>query len=435
MNVVHLYDGHEKVYGGRGSVPGVVWNIARETAAAGHSVRVIERQWAGLGSTATHEGVQFDRLSVPTGADEPWQRVPYEMVDQPRSLARLIGDRTAFAAAAFRRLREVPVDVLHVHLPFAANVLATVAPWLRRKMVYTAHLGELRLNAISDGSGEPTDNESTETERTDNGLDVPPILQHLSPDIYLARRVAATTALNPTIAEQLVDRGVDDSSVRVVPNGVDVEQFRDVSEKAMRRVREAYGLSDRPVVLFVGTVMPRKGVIELIKAMASVIAETPKDETEPLLVIAGELTLDESYTARVETTVTDCGLEKNVELVGFVADDELAALYALSTVLALPSFEEGFGMTAVEALAAGTPVVGTSVGSVPEIVEDGCGVVVEPGDVEALAGGLREMIAEPPPVDRLQNRADSYAWQRVAGQVIETYIDVTHADPSNTHQL
>lgn len=100
MEVVHLYDGHERVYDGRGSVPSVVWNLARETAAAGHEVTVLERRWDGLARRAEREGVAFRRMDLATGADEPWTRVPYEMVASPVGLARLVGDRTNFALEA-----------------------------------------------------------------------------------------------------------------------------------------------------------------------------------------------------------------------------------------------------------------------------------------------------------------------------------------------
>ncbi|WP_434522793.1 glycosyltransferase family 4 protein [Halorubrum sp. AS12] len=194
IHVVHLYDGHEQVYGGRGSVPGVVWNIARETAAANHDVTVLERRWDDLPATAEYDGVAFHRLNLRTGADKPWMRVPYEEVTSPGGAVRLVGDRTNFAFAALRWLYEMEFDILHVHLPFAANVIATVAPQLRDRMVYTAHLGELRLDLLEDSQGDSSD---------ESGLDVPAVLSAFSPDVYLAKRVAATTVLNPGIESRI----------------------------------------------------------------------------------------------------------------------------------------------------------------------------------------------------------------------------------------
>jgi glycosyltransferase involved in cell wall biosynthesis len=416
MHVVHVYDGHEKVYRGRGSVPGVVWNVARETAARGHDVTVLERRWNGLGEYATHEGVAFERMSLRTGAKEPWTRVPYEEVKSPGGALRLAADRTNFALQALRRLRGLDPDVIHVHLPFAANVMVTVAPWLRDRMVYTAHMGDLRMDLLED----------------DSGVDVPGVLELFSPDVYLAERVAQTTVLNPEIRDAFVEGGVPPGRVEVVPNGVDLERFGEVPEADAARVREAYGLDDRPFVLYVGTVMPRKGVTELVRALGSVAER--EDVPTPRAILAGENTLDEGYTARVEELIAELGLEENVDLTGFVDGDDLPALYALADVFVVSSLEEGFGMTAVEAMAAGTPVVGTRVGGLPTIIEDGKqGRLVEPGDAAALADALAEVLGDPELRERMAERARSrardFSWEAVGEQVEAVYHEVGASSP------
>ena len=419
MHVVHVYDGHEKVYRGRGSVPGVVWNVARETAARGHDVTVLERRWNGLGEYATHEGVAFERMSLRTGAHEPWTRVPYEEVKSPGGALRLLGDRTNFALQALRRLRGLDPDVIHVHLPFAANVMVTVAPWLRDRMVYTAHMGDLRMDLLDD----------------DSAVDVPGVLELFSPDVYLAERVAQTTVLNTEIRDAFVEGGVPPGRVEVVPNGVDLERFGEVPEADVVRVREAYGLGDRPFVLYVGTVMPRKGVIELVRALGSVAER--EDVPTPRAILAGENTLDEGYTARVEELIAELGLGENVDLAGFVDGDDLPALYALADVFVVSSLEEGFGMTAVEAMAAGTPVVGTRVGGLPTIIEDGNqGRLVEPGDVAALADALAEVLGDPELRERMAERARSrardFSWEAVGEQVEAVYHEVGASSPPDS---
>lgn len=416
MRVVHLYDGHEQVYRGRGSVPRVVWNVARETAAAGHDVIVIERQWNGLPRRSTHEGVNFRRLDLWTGAAQPWDRVPYEMVESPLSLARLIGDRTYFAVRALQELRQLPFDVLHVHLPFAANVLLTVAPWLCQRTVYTAHLGELRLNALQDGG------------EVDGGdeIDVPGVVQRFSPDVLLARRAAATTVLNSSIREQFMTRGVPGSRLEVVPNGVNLERFGDVPEIRIRDVRHTYRFDDVRTVLFVGTVMPRKGVTDLVRAMADVVDAVDEDVR---LVIAGETDLDEAYTQRIRALIEKHDLDDVVELVGFVSDEELPALYAAADMFALPSHEEGFGMTAVEAMAAGTPVVATRVGGMPWVLENGdAGRLVDVGAVSAMATEITTILDDANGKERMtehaRERARDFSWSAVATRVVNCYEEV-----------
>lgn len=418
MHVAHLYDGHERVHEGRGSVPGVVWNVARLTADAGHDVTVLERQWRGLDPLAEHEGVRFRRLSLRTGAEEPWERVPYDLVDSPAGLLRLVGDRTNFAAAAYRHLRDLDPDVVHVHLPFAANVLATVAPWLRSRMVYTAHLGDLRMNSLEG-----------------DDVDVPSVLRFASPDAFLAKRAARTTVLNPAIRDGFLDHGVPPDRLDVVPNGVDVDRFADPDPGVVERVRDRYDLGgpkqSGATVLFVGTVMPRKGVRELVEAFASARSAVPEGPID--LVVAGEHDLDPAYTDTVYDAIGEADLADRVRLAGFVDEEALPALYALADVLAVPSLEEGFGMTAIEGMAAGTPVVATRVGGLPEVVDDGVhGRLVDPGDVDGLASALAELLGDDDGRARMGeaavDRAASYSWSGVTKHFLSLYEEVYRSD-------
>jgi glycosyltransferase involved in cell wall biosynthesis len=427
VEVVHLYDGHEQVYEGRGSVPGVVWHLAREAAANGHDVTVMERQWAGLDAHATHDGVDFERPDLWTGADEPWTRVPYEQVTSPVGVGQLVTDRTNFAFEALRRLRSRSFDVLHVHLPFAAGVLLTVAPWLRDSTVYTAHLGELRLDALTEdqrGGGGSVEDDADGS----GGLEAPAVLSAASPDVYLANRVAHTTVLNETIADAFAERGVDPASLSVLPNGVNLERFANVPERERERVRDAYDLGEGPTLLFVGTVMPRKGVTDLVRAVGE-LADREGWESVDLLV-AGEDDLDGAYVAEVRETAREVEIADSTAFPGFVPEADLAPLYAAADVCVVPSLEEGFGMTAVEALGAGTPVVGTRVGAIPEIIDEGVhGYVVDPGDPAALAGAIDRAVSEPArrteTATAARDRASEYSWKSVGEQCARIYADVS----------
>lgn len=440
MDVVHVYDGHEKVYDGRGSVPNVVWNVARETAARGHDVTVLERQWDGLPARAVHDDVRFERFDLSTGADEPWERVPYESVESPIDLLRLVGDRTNFARAALFRLQDLDPDVIHVHLPFAANVLVTVAPWLRDRMVYTAHLGELRLDALTDDQqgqaaadggvvrGESEMSQEAPTDDATGGLSAPDVLSVVSPDTYLAKRVAHTTVLNLDVADVFVERGVLDSQLSVVPNGVDVDRFGEVPDDRIARVRESYGLDDGPVLLFVGTVMPRKGVDDLVRATSELVADRGYEDLQ--VVVAGEDDLDGEYTAEVQSLAAEKGVVDAVTFAGFVPDEDLSALYSVADAFVLPSREEGFGMTVTEALAAGTPVVATDVGGIPRLVDEGeQGYLVTPNAPGEVATGVDRLLsadeaARVRMAEQSRERALEFSWHGIAEQCCSIYEEV-----------
>ena len=398
MKILHLYDGHEKVYEGRGSVPNVVWNLARETANQGHDVTVLERQWEGLGPRAVHEDVSFRRLSLRTGAQSPWEDVPYEMVSSVGGAARLLLDRTNFAIQALRALRQMEFDVIHVHLPFAANVIATISPSHRKRMVYTAHIGETKERVI-----EP----------------------RFSPDAYLARRVGQTIVLNPEMQSAFEQRGVSSDRLTVIPNGVDIERFRGVTDDQRQALREQYGLGDEPVVLFVGTVTPRKGVKELIEAATEVMSM----RSDIRLVVVGKTDMEPQYMNDVRDVLDSSNSDDQVVFTGFIPDEEVPVFYDLADVFVLPSFEEGSSIAVTEAIATGTPVVGSRIDGIRQQIENGVhGLLVDPGDVDGLGTAISSLLDDTEQrasmARALEQRAEELSWPRVTERIIDVYEEV-----------
>lgn len=401
MNITHIYDGHEKVYGGRGSVRDVVWNIARHTAKQGHDVRVIERQWRGLDRHAEHEGVTFERLSLSTGADEPWERVPHKEMSTPLSAGRLVVDRTNFALSALRNVRRSEYDVLHVHLPFAANALVTIAPWLRDRTVYTAHIGEIEKRIVD---------------------------PRFSPDVYLAKRVARTFALNPAMRDAFASRGVTDEQLEVIPNGVNVDRFDDTNPADERAVREQYGLDDDQIVLFVGTLTPRKGVAELIQAVGRLEESDALEDTQ--FVIAGNRDIEPEYAQRVREIATEEGVGDSVTFTGFVSNEVVETLYELATLFVLPSFEEGSSIVVTEAIASGTAIVSTRIDGTTQQIEDGThGYLVEPGNVKELSERIEYIITTPSEQarmnDNVEKRALELSWDEITRNIVNVYRDIS----------
>lgn len=384
------------VYEGRGSVPNVVWNLAFETARLGHDIEIIERQWEGLGPRAVHEGVNFQRLPLRTGSATPWEDIPYEMVSSPGGAARLLADRTNFAFQALRALRTMEFDVLHVHLPFAANVLVTVAPWLRKRMVYTAHIGETEERVLQ---------------------------PRFSPDAYLSDRVGQTIVLNPAMKEAFTSKGVSEAGLTVIPNGVDIRRFRDIDPDRGSSLRSKYELGEGPIVLFVGTVTPRKGVKELMQAAADVL---PTSKGDVRFVVVGKTDMEPEYMSSVRDVVESRGIDSDVVFTGFVPDDEIPVFYNLADVFVLPSFEEGSSIAVTEAIASGTPVVGSRIDGIRQQIDDGIhGRLVAPGDVEGLAAALEEVLADDETratmARALEARAEELSWPHITERIVDVY--------------
>jgi alpha-1,3-rhamnosyl/mannosyltransferase len=211
--------------------------------------------------------------------------------------------------------------------------------------------------------------------------------------------------------------GVAPSALTIAPPGVDLPRFANVDDRARAAIRARLGLADRPVVLFVGEVEPHKNVPRLVDAFAAVAARDPA----PLLVLAGGRGsgLDEAR-GRVRAR----GLDERVRWPPYLARADLAALVASATALALVSLDEGFGMPVVEAFAAGTPVLASTGGALPETA-GGAALCVEPTDVPALAAALERLLGDPALredlVRRGRARAAEFTWTRAAQVLLGVY--------------
>jgi glycosyltransferase involved in cell wall biosynthesis len=143
----------------------------------------------------------------------------------------------------------------------------------------------------------------------------------------------------------------------------------------------------RPVVGFVGRIEPRKGVLDLLTAARSLVTRVP--EVRLVIVSGPELEPDRAYESRVREEAAALG--ESVVVTGPV--DDARRLMRWFDVLCVPSLVEPFGTVAAEALAAGTPAVVTDSGGMPEYVTSGRnGAVVQPGQPEALAAALEEVL-------------------------------------------
>jgi glycosyltransferase involved in cell wall biosynthesis len=175
------------------------------------------------------------------------------------------------------------------------------------------------------------------------------------------KRGALFVALSEAFKQILVDSyGVEPDRVRLVPGGVDVDEF-DTNIPRQEARRRLKWPDDRPIVLCVRRLMRRMGLEGLVGAIAEVRERRP----DVLLLIAGRGTLATELQLQIEAA----GLEENARLLGFVPDEELPLAYRAADVTVMPTIAlEGFGLPTVESLASGTPVIVTPQGGLPEVV-------------------------------------------------------------------
>jgi glycosyltransferase involved in cell wall biosynthesis len=157
-------------------------------------------------------------------------------------------------------------------------------------------------------------------------------------------------------------------------------------------------------LLCVGAVLPAKGQDVLVAALAAL------HDLAWRCRLVGPLTLDPDFVDSLHKAVADSGIGDRIQLAGTLAHDAMRAAYAAADLLVLPSRAESYGMVVTEALAHGVPVVASAVGGVPEAMghgDDGStpGVLVRPGDPDALAVALRGWLEDPRRRDRLRRAA------------------------------
>jgi glycosyltransferase involved in cell wall biosynthesis len=220
------------------------------------------------------------------------------------------------------------------------------------------------------------------------------------------RRADFLLAVSENTARDLVDIfQVGTDRIRVVHHGVS-DAFRPLPADRKRAARERLGLPER-FILFVGTIEPRKNLETLIEAWSQL-------SRRPDLVLAGGWGWRyESVQARLER------LGGQVRMLGPVEPSDLPELYNLASCLAHPAWYEGFGLTPLEAMACGCPVVCSDSSSLPEVVGD-AGLLVAPGDVDAWCMALERIRDDSDLAAELRRtgmlRAAEFTWERAAAQ-------------------
>ncbi len=173
--------------------------------------------------------------------------------------------------------------------------------------------------------------------------------------------------------------GAPPDKIEVVLSAAD-PSFRRVDESGVRAVLQRLGI-DRPYVVSVGTIQPRKNLPTIFAAIKGVPADV-------LLVHVGRRGwLCEPIFEVLETS----GVKERVRILEGADDADLAALYSGAIALVFPSLYEGFGIPCLEAMACGCPVIASHAGSLAEVVED-AGIVVDPLDARAIAAGIRRLL-------------------------------------------
>ena len=358
--------------------------LARTLGELGHQVTIYARKDArGLpGRVRLAPGVTVEHL--PAG---PAARLPADKV---------LPHMAAFSGRLVQRWRQSSPDIVHAH--FWTGGLAALAATrdVRVPVVQTFHsLGT--------------------AERRHHGRPAAGSEARLRLEALIGRSVSAVLASSSGEMSELARLGVPRTSIRVVPYGVDTDEFLPDGPVARR--------GSRPRLLAVAPLTGQSGLDVIIRA----IAEVPRCE----LVIAGgppraQLGDEPAYRSLVRLA-GQLGVADRVVFAGQVSRTRMPALLRSADLLVHTALYEPFGMVPLEAMACGTPVMAAAGGSHQDAIVDGTtGVLVRPGNPAALARQVRQLLASPmllqgygiAAADRARAR---YSWERIGRETLAVY--------------
>jgi glycosyltransferase-like protein len=222
------------------------------------------------------------------------------------------------------------------------------------------------------------------------------------------------------------------TEAQVVHNGVDRARFQAADPGQAQELRRRAGAADRPLILSVGGIEPRKGSDTLVQAIAAL----KNAGRGPVLAVVGGHSFQDyrPYRDRVLASLPGLGLrlDDDVVLVGTVPDAELPAWYAAADVLAFPSTKEGWGLAVLEAMSAGLPVVASDLPVFREYLTSGRDALLVPvDDAPALAGALTAVLDDPDLAAKLREAAlataQRFTWARSAAEHQAIYASLAPA--------
>lgn len=220
----------------------------------------------------------------------------------------------------------------------------------------------------------------------------------------------ALITISQALMKATTQLGIPAEAIKVIPEPIDVERFNISSKLRM------------PLILYVGSLIERKGVIYLIEALSRLASIHPSLQ----LVVIGKGPERE----RLENVVADSALTKRVAFIGSQPSDTVRKWMQRAKIFVLPSIEEGLGVVLIEALACGTPIVASDVGGIPDVVTPDVGLLVPPASSELLAKAIDQLLRD----DQLHARMSKNSRQRaekyfdsnqIATKLITIYREVT----------
>ncbi|TAK30219.1 MAG: glycosyltransferase family 1 protein [Chloroflexota bacterium] len=246
---------------------------------------------------------------------------------------------------------------------------------------------------------------------------------------YMALACAAARRASLLIADSICTQRdiirflhVPEERIRVIPLAVDGSFCPTLDRAQLESVRRRYGLSDN-FVFYIGGLDRRKNVSTLVAAWRHV------DGPYELAVAGRTYSGDRTMFPDLERAAFEAGVTERVRFLGLVPEEDKPYLYAAARLFVFPSLYEGFGLTPLEAMRCGTPVVCSNSSSLPEVVGDAA-ELCDPHDARALAETINRVLRDPARQEELRARglarAGQFSWSRVGRETLAAYKEVSN---------
>ncbi|MBC3179592.1 D-inositol-3-phosphate glycosyltransferase [Corynebacterium lujinxingii] len=383
--------------GDAGGMNVYVHNIATQLARQGTTVDVFTRATRPSQGEIVEVEPGYRVVNVVAG---PYEGLEKE--DLPTQLAAFAG-----GVVQFTRANDEHYDLIHSHYWLSGQVGWLLADLAGVPLVHTGHTWAAVKNAYGVGSSESEARRICEQQLVDN-----------------AESLVVNTEDETAELARFYD--VNPGKISVVSPGADTELFTPGTNRNTELARRHLGIPlHAKVVAFVGRLQDFKGPHVLLRAMGEVVRRGRVDG--PLrVIICGGASGAGSSVERYREIADEEGLRRITRFLGPRPPEELVSIYQAADIVAVPSYNESFGLVAVEAQATGTPVVAAKVGGLPLAVVDGeTGLLVDGHVPESWADALEQLLIDDP--TRIQmgetavEHAGRFSWAASAEQLAEVY--------------
>lgn len=238
--------------------------------------------------------------------------------------------------------------------------------------------------------------------------------------IYTLTHATKIISVSQALKDKIVELGIPESKVEVIRNGVDATNFHSISEKKNILNNTFYPPTNKKIILSVGNIIETKGFQILIKALRKIKSDSLREV--PFLIIVG----DGPYRKTLEELIATLNLENDVYFTGSISHSEMVDWYNLCDLFCLASYREGIPNVILEAFACGKPVVASSVGGIPEIITDDCGLLAHKLSADIFTEKITYALDKEWDHNKIISHSRTFNWDNTTKKISTLFKSIIH---------